>query len=171
MLITGGSRGLGLALAREFGSHGARIALCARDQAELERAQADLSARNIRSHTLVCDITIHKQVQAMIADLTDLLGPVDILVNNAGVITVAPFSEMEIDDFDEALEVIFWGALHTTLAVLPAMRTRRQGSIVNITSIGGKVSVPHLLHTPARNLPPSRFPKVSEPNLLRRELT
>jgi NADP-dependent 3-hydroxy acid dehydrogenase YdfG len=70
----------------------------------------------------------------MMANLTDLLGPVDILINNAGVIRVGSFSEMEIEDFDEALEVIFWGALHTTLALLPAMRASGQGSVVNITS-------------------------------------
>lgn len=145
VLITGGSRGLGLAMAREFGSQGAVIAICARDEEELDRAQADLIDRGIRSHTFVCDITQRNQVMEMVADVTQLLGRIDILVNNAGIIKVGPFSEMEMEDFDQAMNVMFWGALHATHAVLPGMRSQKSGSIVNITSIGGKVSVPHLL--------------------------
>jgi NAD(P)-dependent dehydrogenase (short-subunit alcohol dehydrogenase family) len=145
VLITGGSRGLGLATAREFGSRGAVVAICARDEMELSRAQADLTARGVRSQSFVCDITDRNQVVAMVADATRRLGPIDILVNNAGMITVGPFCEMDTEDFERAMNVMFWGPLHMTQAVLPAMRARKRGSIVNITSIGGKVSVPHLL--------------------------
>jgi NAD(P)-dependent dehydrogenase (short-subunit alcohol dehydrogenase family) len=99
----------------------------------------------VRSHTFICNITDREQVLAMTGEATGQLGPIDILVNNAGIIKVGPVAEMKIEDFQEAMNVMFWGTLHTTLAILPAMRTRKQGSIVNITSIGGKVSVPHLL--------------------------
>jgi len=145
VLITGGSRGLGLALAREFGAHGATVAICARDTDELERAETDLRARGIRSRVFLCDITRPEQVRTMVAHAAESVGPIDVLVNNAGIIKVGPFSEMDVQDFDEAMKVMFWGPLHATLAVLPAMRDRRSGSIVNVTSIGGKVSVPHLL--------------------------
>ena len=74
-----------------------------------------------------------------------LPGPPDILVNNAGVIRVGPLGAMTAADFDEALGVMFWGTVHTTLAALPHMRQRQAGNIVNIASIGGKISVPHLL--------------------------
>jgi short-subunit dehydrogenase len=104
-----------------------------------------LRARGIQAHSFVCDITDGEQVRALITAATELLGPIDILVNNAGVIKVGPFLEMEIDDFEQAMNVMFWGMLNATLAVLPSMRSRRKGSIVNITSIGGKVTVPHLL--------------------------
>ena len=145
VLITGGSRGLGLAMAREFGASGAIIAICARDQQELDRATADLSARGVQAHTFVCDITHREEVQTLVAQVTERLGPIDIMVNNAGIIRVGPVIEMDIEDFEQAMDVMFWGPLYVTKAVLPAMLQRRQGSIVNITSIGGKVSVPHLL--------------------------
>jgi len=145
VLITGGSRGLGLALAREFGSRGASVAICARDHAELERAVADLGSRGIPAKSFVCDVANRDSVTETIAQVVQAMGPIDVLVNNAGIITVGPFAEMELDDFHRAMDVMFWGPLHTTLAVLPVMRSRREGSIVNITSIGGKVSVPHLL--------------------------
>lgn len=145
VLVTGGSRGLGLATAREFGARGAIVVICAQNAEQLERATADLRGRGAKAHSFVCDITNREQVQMVVADATRLLGPIDILVNNAGVIKVGPFQEMDVGDFEQAISVMFWGMLHTTLAVLPSMRSRRQGSIVNVTSIGGKVVVPHLL--------------------------
>jgi short-subunit dehydrogenase len=72
-------------------------------------------------------------------------GQIDILVNNAGEIMVSPFENLEVADFERAMAVMFWGTVYTTLAVLPLMKARSQGRIVNVTSIGGKVSVPHLL--------------------------
>ncbi len=145
VLITGGSRGLGLAIAREFVSKGAIVAICARNKAELDRAIVDLRGRGGEAHSFVCDVGDREQVQTMIADVTTLLGPIDILVNYAGVIKVGPVLDMQASDFEQAMNVMFWGMLNATLAVLPEMLGRGRGSIVNITSIGGKVTVPHLL--------------------------
>jgi short-subunit dehydrogenase len=145
VLITGGSRGLGLVLAREFARQGARLALCARDAGELQRARDDLSARGAAVQTLACDLTEPTQIYAMVGRVHDHFGRIDVLVNNAGVIQVGPVEEMTLQDYDEVMRVHFWAALHTTRAVLPEMRQRGQGRIVNISSIGGKVSVPHLL--------------------------
>jgi NAD(P)-dependent dehydrogenase (short-subunit alcohol dehydrogenase family) len=145
VLITGGSRGLGLQLARELGSLGAVVAICARDEAELDRAKMDLTGRGVQTQAFVCDVSDRRQVESMVDQAARKLGPIDVLVNNAGNIQVGPFSEMTVGDFGRAMDVIFWGTLYATLAVLPSMRQRRQGRIVNVTSIGGKVSVPHLL--------------------------
>jgi short-subunit dehydrogenase len=145
VLITGGSRGLGLQLAREFGTQQARIAICGRDPSALERAEEELTRRGVKTFSSVCDVSDRRQVTTLIAEVTQQLGPIDVLVNNAGIIRVGPFQQMELSDFEQALGVMFWGPLYTTLAVLPSMREQKQGSIVNIISIGGKVSVPHLL--------------------------
>lgn len=145
VLITGGTRGLGLALAREFGRQGARIVLCARDDAELTHAQAGLRAQGIEALALSCDVADARDVQRMIAEATERLGRVDVLVNNAGVIMTGAFSAQTAENFREAMDIMFWGMYNTTMASLPQMRARRSGHIVNVTSIGGKVSVPHLM--------------------------
>lgn len=145
MLITGGSRGLGLALARQFAAYGCRLALCARDPAELERARQDLTGQGADVLTVPCDVRDRADVGRLVTDVTQHFGRIDVLVNNAGIIQVGPGANMSVEDFEAALPSDFWGTLYPTLAVLPQMRGRRGGRIVNITSIGGKVSVPHLL--------------------------
>jgi NAD(P)-dependent dehydrogenase (short-subunit alcohol dehydrogenase family) len=145
VLVTGGSRGLGLVLARQAADQGARIALCARDRDELKRAAQSLVDRGASVAALPCDLTDRAQVQELIRGVHDALGPVDVLINNAGTIMVGPVQTMTLEDFQEAMQINFWGALYTILEVLPEMRRRQTGRIVNITSVGGKVSVPHLL--------------------------
>jgi NAD(P)-dependent dehydrogenase (short-subunit alcohol dehydrogenase family) len=145
VLITGGSRGLGLAMAREFARHGARLALAARDRDELQQAVTELQAAGVEVLAVPCDVTVRDQVMRMVESVTSHYGVVDVLVNNAGVIEVAPMEVMTLDDYEEAMKTHFWAPLYTTLAVLPQMRDRGAGRILNIASIGGKVSVPHLL--------------------------
>jgi short-subunit dehydrogenase len=144
-LITGGSRGLGLLLARSFAREGCKIAICARDEQELERAREDLSGRGAQVLTQTCDLTQPDEIGRLVDAVTGHFGRVDILVNNAGIIQVGPLANMRLEDFEQAMNVMFWGPLRLTLAVLPQMLERKSGRIVNITSIGGKVSVPHLL--------------------------
>lgn len=144
-LITGGSRGLGLSLARSFAREGCRIAICARDENELARARADLESRGAEVFAAPCDIANREQVAAMVRAVRERYGRIDILVNNAGIIQVGPFESMTLEDFESAMAVMFWGAVYPALEVLPEMLARGRGRIVNITSIGGKVSVPHLL--------------------------
>ena len=145
VLITGGSRGLGLILAREFTRQGARVAICARNAAELERARLDLKLWREDVVTVACDVTSKTEVDEMVLGVREKLGSIDVLVNNAGVIAVGPMETMTIEDYQESIDTHFWAALYTTLAVLPHMRERGHGRIVNISSIGGIISVPHLL--------------------------
>src|ERR687890_1601887 len=138
VLITGGSRGLGLVLARGFAAEGAQVAICARDPRELERARADLASRGARVYAFPCDVTDRAQVKELVDVVTRHFGRVDVLVNNAGVIQVGPLEVMTLEDFEQAMNVHFWGPLYTTLAVLPQMRARREGRVVNVSSIGGR---------------------------------
>ncbi len=144
-LVTGGSRGLGLLISRELQRAGCSVTICARDEAELERARHMLTASGGHVEAVVCDVADEAQVGRLIEQITRRLGRIDILVNNAGVIQVGPLANQQISDFRQAMDITYWGVVYATLAVLPQMRARGAGRIVNVTSIGGKVSVPHLL--------------------------
>ena len=165
VLITGGSRGLGLVLAREFAAEGARVAICARDPAELERARADLRGRGADVFAVPCDVTERSQVREMVGMVTGHFGRVDALVNNAGTIQVGPLEVMTLEDFEQAMAIHFWAPLYATLEVLPQMRKRREGRIVNVSSIGGKIAIPHLVPYSA-----SKFALVGLSDGLRYEL-
>jgi NAD(P)-dependent dehydrogenase (short-subunit alcohol dehydrogenase family) len=145
VLITGASRGLGLLLAREFAQEGCQVIICARVQEELDAAQAQLHEWGSNVLALLCDVSEKTQVDAMIETVMASYGRVDILVNNAGTIQVTPIQSASLDDFEQAMDTMFWGGLYTTMALLPHMQQRCSGHIVNITSVGGKVAVPHLL--------------------------
>jgi NAD(P)-dependent dehydrogenase (short-subunit alcohol dehydrogenase family) len=163
--ITGGSRGLGLALAREFGARGASIAICGRDPVVLERAADDVAARGIEVFALDCDVRDPADVERFVQAVLDRYARVDVLVNNAGTIVVGPMSVMDDSDYNDAMQTHFWGAHHAISAVLPSMRSAGGGRIVNIASIGGLVSVPHLLPYAA-----SKFALVGYSLGLRQEL-
>jgi NAD(P)-dependent dehydrogenase (short-subunit alcohol dehydrogenase family) len=143
VLISGGSRGLGLELAREFARHGARLSLLARDEAELERAKTELQQLGAEVLVWRCDVRNPDDVATAVGRVLDIRKRIDVLVNVAGVIQVGPMEHMTDDDFVNAMAVHFWGPLHLSREVIPAMR--RGGRIVNISSIGGLVAVPHLL--------------------------
>ena len=145
VLIGGGSKGLGLLLAREFGSLGARIVITARDKGELDEAVLKLRQWDVAAEARVCDVQDRRQVESTLASIEESQGPIDILVNNAGIIQVSALDNLGVEDFEQAMATMFWGPVYATLAVLPGMKARRYGRIVNITSIGGKVSVPRLL--------------------------
>jgi NAD(P)-dependent dehydrogenase (short-subunit alcohol dehydrogenase family) len=144
-LVTGSSRGLGLLLAEELGRAGCRLVICARDEADLELARGRLTASGYDVLAIPCDISDADQVTSLVRRAEEHFGAVDILVTNAGVMTVGPIWQMSSDDFAHAHDVIFWGTVHPTLAVLPGMRARGHGRIANVTSIGGRISAPHLL--------------------------
>ncbi len=145
VLITGGSRGLGLAMARAFAREGCRIVICAREAEELRNAQEDLESRGASVLAVECDVSDRDAVADMVRQAVERFGAVDVLVNNAGEIQVGPLETLDARDFEAAMRVMFWGVLYPTFAVLPQMTERGSGRIVNITSIGGKVAVPHLL--------------------------
>ena len=145
VVIFGGSRGLGLVIARQLAEQGARLMLVARDADELDRAERELNGRGATVATEVCDIREPQQVARVIEQTISRYGGLDILINDAGIIEVGPFEYMTLEDFQDAMATHFWGPLHAVLAARPHLRESLTARIVNISSIGGKIAVPHLL--------------------------
>ncbi len=144
VVISGGSRGLGLALAFEFARRNARVALLARNAEELTRAQEKFASRGGRALVLQADIRNADEARHAVARALSFFGRLDVLVNDAGTIAVGPMETMTREDYIEALDTHFWGTYNMVEAAWDALCSSR-GSIVNITSIGGRISVPHLL--------------------------
>ena len=143
VVITGGSRGLGLVLARQLAAEGARLCLLARDADELARARTHLPP-GLDVLTLQCDIRRRAEVRLAMDRILERWSAVDVLINNAGVIQVGPLEHMTTEDFENAMATHFWGPLHLMWEAVPSMRRRGFGRIVNISSIGGKMAVPHM---------------------------
>jgi NAD(P)-dependent dehydrogenase (short-subunit alcohol dehydrogenase family) len=145
VLITGGSRGLGLVMARKLAAQGARLVLMARDDLELDRAKRLLEEEcGAEVLAVRCDVRRWADVRAAVAQVLERWSYVDVLINNAGVIQVGPLEHMQREDFENTMATHFWGPLHMMLELLPSMRRRGFGRIVNISSIGGRIAVPHL---------------------------
>jgi NAD(P)-dependent dehydrogenase (short-subunit alcohol dehydrogenase family) len=144
VVITGGSRGLGLVLARHVCARGGNVALIARDPEELARAKTDLAPRGGKALTIQCDLLDTAQIQSAVRQIIDRFGKIDILINNAGIIEVGPLEHMRPEDFDRAMRLHFWAPLELISQIVPEMRIWGGGRIVNISSIGGKIAVPHM---------------------------
>jgi NAD(P)-dependent dehydrogenase (short-subunit alcohol dehydrogenase family) len=154
VLITGGSRGLGFALAERYGRSGAKLVLAARNSDELDQARHSLLFRKaVRSPDDVliipADLTDAAQATLVIEQAISHFGRIDILINNAGVIEVGPVEDQPIAAYRRAMATNFFAALYTTHAALPHLLRRKprtgDAAIVNIASIGGKFAMPHLL--------------------------
>ena len=145
VIVTGGSRGLGLLIARQLAARGANLAICARESKELAKAFDELSRIGPRVVAVECDVTDRGRVAEFVAVARRRLGPIDVLINNAGIIGVGPLEEQRIEDFEASLQTHLWANLYTCLEVIPEMTARGEGRIVNIASFGGKVAVPHLI--------------------------
>ena len=144
VLITGGSRGLGLVLARRISAQNGKVALVARDREELARAKAELVRRGGKVMTVECDLRDPAQIESAVRQIIDRFGKIDILINNAGIIEVGPLEHMSREDFERAMRVHFWAPYELISQVVPEMRLWGGGRIVNISSIGGKIAVPHM---------------------------
>lgn len=145
VLITGGSRGLGLELGRHLARKGARLAICARSEDQLEIARRELEGMGAEVIAVSADLTNRSEVRMLIKEVITSFGRIDVLINNAGIVQVGPFDAMKLKDYEEAMDTNFWAALYTMHFSLPHFFRQGGGRIVNITSIGGKIAVPHLL--------------------------
>ena len=139
-LVTGGSRGIGKAIALALAKAGAAVAVNYRERGEEAAAVVDaIRQGGGRAAAIAADVSNAAAVQRMVGEAEDRLGPIDILVNNAGTAAIRGLDDMTEEDFDRALAVNLKSAFLCTQAVLPDMRARRWGRIVNISSIGARV--------------------------------
>ncbi len=145
VLITGGSRGLGLEMARVLASKGARIAICARTEDQLKKAESELQVIGAQVLAIIVDLRDQNQAVEMIKTVESHFGGIDVVINNAGVMVVGPENVMEVSDYRQVMESNLWSALYTVKAVVPYFKMQGHGRIVNICSIGGKIAVPHML--------------------------
>src|SRR5436189_3175868 len=144
VLISGGSRGLGMVLARHICARGGNVAIIARDPDELVRAKTDLVPRGGKVVTIECDLLDAGQIESAVQKIIDRFGKIDVLINNAGIIEVGPLEHMTREDFERAMRLHFWAPFELISQIVPEMRIWGGGRIVNISSIGGKVVVPHM---------------------------
>jgi NAD(P)-dependent dehydrogenase (short-subunit alcohol dehydrogenase family) len=144
-IVTGGSRGLGLAIAGVLAGHGCRLVICARDPGELDRAADMLRGNGAEVTPVACDITAADAPATLIGTALSRYGRLDIVVNNAGVIQVGPVARVTFGDIEAAMATMALAPARLALAAIPVLNEGGGGRIVNVTSIGGKISVPHLL--------------------------
>ncbi|HZS36206.1 MAG TPA: SDR family NAD(P)-dependent oxidoreductase [Polyangia bacterium] len=139
-LVTGGSRGIGLSIARHFAAAGARLAICGRDDRALAAAAAIITSAHPGASVLwvPCDVARFEQVRHLHATVDAQLGVPDVIVNNAGVVVRQRLDEMSEASWDQVVDANLKGTFNVTRVFLPQMRTRGSGRIVNIASISGR---------------------------------
>lgn len=144
-LVAAGSKGLGLAVAQELAAEGSAVAICARGQAALDAAVAGIRSAGGRAHGIIADVSNPSDIVRVVAETEAALGAIDILVTNSGGPKSGPFETLSPEDWAHASNVLLTSAVTFTRAVLPGMKTRHWGRILNITSIAAKQPVDGLM--------------------------
>lgn len=144
VIVSGGGRGLGYAIAEEFAARGALLAICGRDFRHVAAAVRRFEQRGVPVYGAACDMSDSEQVEEFFADVAEQYGGIDIVVNNAGECFVGPAVHLQQRDMEHALRSIFWTVYHGTMTALPYLRANGQGRIVNVTSFAGKIGLPHM---------------------------
>ncbi|MFM8737760.1 MAG: SDR family NAD(P)-dependent oxidoreductase, partial [Betaproteobacteria bacterium] len=144
-LVTGGSRGLGLQIAESLGEAGAKVMLTSRKAADMEEAAAELAAKGIDARWVAADASDPAQVQGVVAETLQRLGPIDILVNNAGATWGAPAEDYPLEAWDKVMNLNVRSVFLFSQAVGKAsMIPRRSGRIINVASIAGLAGSAHV---------------------------
>jgi 3-oxoacyl-[acyl-carrier protein] reductase len=137
-IVTGGTEGIGRATAFALGREGYRVGVCSRSEAKVKRVVEELRAEGIEAAGAAADVGQPDQVTPAMDQLTRTLGEMQVLVNNAGVLIAKPFEELTLEDWDTTIATNVRSLYLVTRAVLPAMRRRRSGTIVNVASLAGR---------------------------------
>ena len=137
-LITGSTTGIGRAIAFALGRDGHRIGVCARNGDAVRRTVAELKEHGIEAAGCAADVGREDDVTALVREVESVLGPVDVLVNNAGIMIAKPFGELSLEEWDATMATNVRSLYLMTRAVLPGMRKRKSGAVVNVASLAGK---------------------------------
>jgi short-subunit dehydrogenase len=143
-LITGGSEGIGKAIALLMANKGYDLVLAARHAERLEATAEEIKALGRDVLTVPTDVRDAEQVNVLVQKALTHYGSIDVLVNNAGIYISGPAEEFSLNDWHQAIDTNLWGYIHTIHALLPHFLQRGSGTIINISSIGGKVPIPYL---------------------------
>lgn len=145
VLITGASQGIGQATARLFAQNGYNLVLAARHSERLEAFARELRAADYVARAISADVRDPEQVNTLVEKAIAYFGSIDVLVNNAGIYISGPVEEFSLDDWHQAIDTNLWGYIHTIHAVVPHFLAQGRGTIVNVSSVGGKVPIPYLV--------------------------
>jgi 3-oxoacyl-[acyl-carrier protein] reductase len=137
-LITGGTEGIGRATAFALGRAGFKVGVCARTESKVRQLVQELEREGIEAAGAAADVGQPDQAQRAVDQVTRALGEIDVLVNNAGILIAKPFEEMTLEDWDATMATNVRSLYLVTRAVLPAMRRRRRGTVVNVASLAGR---------------------------------
>jgi 3-oxoacyl-[acyl-carrier protein] reductase len=145
-LVTGGGRGIGKAIAMAYAREGAKVAICARTESEVERSAQEIRTTKIEAEAWVCDVSIEESVKELVRNIIQKFGRIDILVNNAGVMTrPVPTTELDVKKWDYTMSVNLRGPFLMSQTVLPIMMKQRSGSIINVSSMIGRGAYPNFI--------------------------
>ncbi|MGE1103966.1 SDR family oxidoreductase [Peribacillus simplex] len=142
VIITGASSGIGEATAKELTSKGAKLVLAARREDRLEKLQKEIQNNGGQAIYKVTDVSSHEQMEELAFYALEEYGKIDVIVNNAGVMPLSPVYQKKIKEWDTMIDVNIKGVLYGIAAVLPSMRERKEGHIINVSSIAGHLVFP-----------------------------
>lgn len=151
VLVTGGSRGIGLACARAFAAEGARVAIAARQAGPLQAAAEALRREGAAVLALAADLGRADEAERLVREVEQALGPLAVLVNAAGAARRTPAQALQAADWHAAMDAKYFSYIHAMQAVLPGMLARRSGAVVNVIGAGGKLAAPTHLPGGAAN--------------------
>jgi 3-dehydrosphinganine reductase len=145
VLITGGSSGIGLALAKNYARIGANVAILARRPEQLAKAAEEINMSRAGTsqwvETISADVSDYPQVSSALQSFTEAHGTPDLLINSAGIVAPGSFQDIPIEDFSKVIDVNYLGTVYATRALIPGMIARKSGHIVNISSVAGFIGV------------------------------
>jgi dehydrogenase/reductase SDR family member 7B len=169
VIITGGSSGIGRALAEEFGKNGSKVFITGRNLTDLHLTVADLKNKGIDAHGFQADVSMEDDNRKMAEEVVKRFGRIDILINNAGISMRALFNEVDLDVVKKVMDINFYGVLYATKHCLPEI-LKNKGSVVGISSIAGYRGLPGRTGYSASKFALNGFLEVLRTEMLKKEV-